>query len=116
MNQLFGEVASCAPSHKADSYIYTIAPTASTGLAAITSADELLLLDTQHLQNASAISFPDVPSGVTSMVVGDQEAWSVVCCGRDGITATFDLRSQKITSHFKQGGFSTCFVISFDAS
>jgi hypothetical protein len=106
MPKIFGEIASCAPSRRGDSYIYTIAPTASNGLAAITSADELLVLDLQSLQNANALQFADVPVGVTSMVIEDQERTSVICAGRDGTTTIFDLRIQKRTSHFKQGGWS----------
>lgn len=110
MSQTFGEVASCSPSRKADSYIYSIAPTTSNGLAAITSADELLLVDIQDLQLANALYFADVPVGLTTMVLGDNEGMSIVCAGRDGTTATFDVRSQKRASHFKQGNWCICFA------
>ena len=103
MSQVFREVASCAPSQKGDSYIYAIAPTLSGGLVAISSADELLLLDLQHLHNGKALYLPDVPTGVTSMTLGDLEGTSVICGGRDGVTATFDLRSQRRVSYFQQG-------------
>lgn len=108
MSQTFLEVASCAPSQKADSYIYAIAPTTSNGLAAITSADELLLVDLQNLQIANPLYFAHVPVGLTSMVTGDQDGTSIICAGRDGATATFDVRSQKRTSHFTQGRPFTC--------
>ena len=103
MSQAFGEVASCSPSRKADSYIYTIAPTTSNGLAAITSADEMLLVELQSLQAGNALYFADVPVGLTTMVLGDHEGTSIICAGRDGSIATFDVRSQKRASHFKQG-------------
>lgn len=108
MLQTFLEVASCAPSQKADSYIYAIASATSNGLAAITSADELLLVDLQNLQIASPLYFADVPVGLTSMVIGDRDGTSVICAGRDGTTATFDVRSQKRTSHFTQGRSFNC--------
>jgi hypothetical protein len=108
MSQTFLEVASCAPSRKADSYICAIAPTISNGLAAITSADELLLVDLQNLQIAKPLYFADVPLGLTSMVIGDKEGTSIICAGRDGATVTFDVRSQKRTSHFTQGRPLTC--------
>lgn len=108
MSQTLGEVASCSPSRTADSYIYTIAPTTSNGLAAITSADELLLVDLQNLQLANALYFADVPTGLTTMVMGDYEGTSIICAGRDGTIATFDVRSQKRASHFKQGNLRIC--------
>lgn len=103
MSQTFGEVASCAPSRKKDAYIYAIAPTTSNGLAAITSADELLLIDVQNLQSATPFYFADVPIGLTSMIIGNQAETSIICTGRDRTTATFDVRSQKRTSYFTQG-------------
>lgn len=103
MPQIFGEVASYSPSRTADSYIYAITPTTSRGLVAITSADDLLLLDLQNLQDAKALYFQNVPFGVTAMTAGDLAGTSIICAGRDGVTATFDLRSQQRVSHFKQG-------------
>lgn len=96
------EAASCAPSRRGGSYIYALAPIASTGIAAITSADELLLLDRQTLQAESAVHFADVPAGVTCMVLPELEGTSIICAGRDGVIAIFDMRSQKRIVHFRQ--------------
>jgi hypothetical protein len=100
---LLQEQASCTPSQTPDSYIYALAPVASNGIAAITSADELLLLDRQSLQTASPLYFSDVPAGVTCMVTSNAEGSSIICAGRDGVIATFDTRSQKRTAQFNQG-------------
>jgi hypothetical protein len=112
---LLQEQASCAPSQKPDSYIYALAPIASNGIAAITSADELLLLDRQNLQTATPLYFSDVPTGVTCMVPSDAEGTSIICAGRDGVIATFDTRSQKKTAQFNQSkdGFDRWLLIYF---
>jgi hypothetical protein len=103
MSQIFAEVASCTPSQSAGSYIYAIAPTTSHRLAAITSADELLLVDLQNLPTATPLYFTDVPVGLTSMIVDGQDGTSIHLAGRDGTRATFDVRSQRRTSYFTQG-------------
>ena len=99
--KLYQPAATCSPSAKVDSYIYSIVPTSSNGLATITSADELVLLDRATLQNVSA--FDSVPTGVTCLQQGDKDCHTLLCSGRDGFVATFDVRSKERISQFKLG-------------
>jgi len=102
MPHAYQQLASCAPSRHEDVYVFAIAPVANRGLAAITSADELLLLNRDSLSALGVASFQGVPHGVTSLVVADQGT-TAICAGSDGIVAFFDLRIESSIAHFNSG-------------
>lgn len=112
--KLFQLSASCSPSAKDDSFIYSLTPTSSNGLATLTSADELVLLDRSNLHGISA--FTDVPTGVTCLQPGDKEGNVVICSGRDGTVAIFDVRTKTKTSQFKLGAIGYCLLETFPST
>ena len=102
MLQTYQQLAGCAPSRHEDVYVFAIAPVANRGLAAITSADELLLLNRDRLNALDVARFQGVPIGVTSLVVADQGI-TAICAGSDGTAAVFDLRTGSSIAHFNSG-------------
>ncbi|KIW28292.1 uncharacterized protein PV07_07968 [Cladophialophora immunda] len=100
MIQIYQQLASCAPSKNEDVYIFAIAPVAGRGLAAITSADELLLLNRDDLAVSNPVGIQGVPHGLSSLAVEDQGT-TVICAGNDGTVAVFDIRTQSSVAHFK---------------
>ena len=86
-----------------DSYVYSIVPAADRMLAAITSADELLLLDRETLQVVSGLETHGVPTGVTCLERADSSDHLLLCSGRDGSVASFDTRTREKVSSFKLG-------------
>ena len=96
------QVGGCAPSQQEDVYIYAIAPVANRGLAAITSADELIVLNMDRLNDTDTAKFPSAISGITSLAVADQGN-SVICAGSSGTVAVFDLRAGSRSTEFKSG-------------
>ncbi|KAK4943792.1 hypothetical protein LTR10_016695 [Elasticomyces elasticus] len=103
MLNTYREVGSCAPSRHNDVYIFSIAPLARDGLAAITSANELLLLqDRGNLGTSSVSVLSDCPEGVTSLVVADA-GQTAFCAGSDGHVAVYDYRSRAKAAEFRLG-------------
>ncbi|KAK5267796.1 hypothetical protein LTR96_007124 [Exophiala xenobiotica] len=103
MIHTYREISSCAPSRQRDVYIFSVTPVADRALAAITSADELLLLQDRGNLKASSISLlRDVPKGLTSLVSSD-EGKTTICAGSDGHVVTFDMRTQSKATHFNIG-------------
>lgn len=102
MPDVFREVASQYPSRVAGSYLYSILPIVGQKLAALTSADELLLIDKSRLELVSQYH-DDVPAPVACMTGCDSAEESIICAGRDGTVAIFDLRTRGRASHFKIG-------------
>ncbi|EXJ59934.1 hypothetical protein A1O7_04082 [Cladophialophora yegresii CBS 114405] len=100
--QAYQQLGSCAPSSREDVYVFAIAPVTNRGLAAITSADELLLLDRGSLAQSNVGRLQGAPVGLTSLVVADQGT-AVICAGGDGAVAVFDLRSGSRAAQFKSG-------------
>lgn len=99
----YREVASCAPSRHDDVYIFSTAPLAGNGLAAITSADELLLLhDKGSLNSSTTSTLSDCPQGPSSLVVADA-GQTVICAGSDGRVVVYDIRTQTKAAEFKIG-------------
>lgn len=103
----FRQSAVCTPSAVSGSYVYSIIPASDRSLVALTSADELFLLDRETLRKDSSQRFSDVPKGATCIVSGYNDRNLVICAGRDGCIVTFDVRSQKKASQFKLGKFNT---------
>ncbi|KAK4912192.1 hypothetical protein LTR66_017304, partial [Elasticomyces elasticus] len=96
---VFRSFAEAAPSRVDNTYMLSLANTSGNGLAAITSADELLVVDRQNISADLILTFSDVPKGVNSLKVLDEN--SIVCAGGNGVVAIFDLRTQKRVRSFK---------------
>ncbi len=96
----YREQSSCAPSASQDVYIFSIAPVANESLAAITSADELLLIS-KDLTGRGASSLKGVPRGLTGLATADAGN-TVICSSSEGV-GFFDLRTQTRTGHFSLG-------------
>jgi hypothetical protein len=103
MSKVFRQVEACTPSRQAETYIYSITPVVGGGLAAISSADELLILDRQKLTSGPYSWLSGVPTGVTCLTPTDEAGNAVLCAGRDGVVAAFDLRSRARVAQFKLG-------------
>ena len=102
MMQTYYQLAACAPSHQNNVYIFAVAPVASRALAAITSADELLLLNVDTLDASYVVRLQGVPHGLASLVVVDAGS-TAICAGSDGTVATFDLRTHTRVAQFRSG-------------
>jgi hypothetical protein len=103
MPTLFRECASIPTSQVPGSYIYSILPLAGQKLAALTSADELVLIDKTSLDPLGRHDDDVVPRSVTCMTQHDNSEHSVVCAGGDGTVAVFDMRARGRVSYFKTG-------------
>jgi hypothetical protein len=102
MPEMFWEVLSSSPSQVPGSYIYSVLPIEGNGLAALTSADEIVFLDKSGLHTVST-HHDDVPR-LASCMTGCENAENVViCAGGDGVVAMFDVRTESRLSHFKIG-------------
>lgn len=77
MPDVFREVASQYPSRVAGSYLYSILPIVGQKLAALTSADELLLIDKSRLELVSQYH-DDVPAPVACMTGCDSAEESII--------------------------------------
>src|ERR1700761_2612557 len=102
MPQTYQQLARCAPSQHEDVYVFAIAPVANRGLAAITSADELLLLNRDSLGDSDSVKLQGAPVGLNSLVVTDQGT-TAICAGIDGAVAVFDLRTGSRVAQFQSG-------------
>jgi hypothetical protein len=102
MSRTYVEAAACSPSQKKDVYVFTIVPAAEGTIAAITSADELVLLQAATLQTAKIFTTKDGLQGLTSLVSAD-DGTSAICAGSDGIVTVFDIRSPRLSAQFKIG-------------
>ena len=106
MSKILHQIAACAPSRTAGTYIYSIIPLGSGGLAAITSADELLVLDAQSLSSPH-VTLKNVPTGISCLTKSEQDQNVVICAGRDGVISAFDLRSQTMVVTIEQSESSS---------
>lgn len=102
MSRLYQSYASTSPSKVDNAYILSLVETTGEGLAAITSASELLVIDRQILA-AQATFLQGAPSNTNCLIRNDAQGQSVICSGLDGSVATFDVRSQKKVSQFQIG-------------
>lgn len=107
MSMLCEPLASIAPSKSDSAYILELVPTIGNGLAAITSASELLAVDRQDFSSTQIITFQGAPEGTNCLISGDVHGQNLLCSGTDGVVAIFDVRSQKRVSHFKIGSFDS---------
>lgn len=110
MSRTYQSFASVAPSRAVNAYILQLVQTFANGLAAITSADELIVVDRQNLSASQAISFSGTPTGTNCLVSADASGQSLLCSGTDGNVATYDIRSQKRTAQFHIGLISPASV------
>ncbi|KEF62259.1 uncharacterized protein A1O9_00231 [Exophiala aquamarina CBS 119918] len=102
MPQIYLEAAACSPSQKNDVYVFTIVPVAGGSIAAITSADELVLLHAATLQTAKIFTPQDGLKGLTSLVSAD-DGTSAVCASNDGVVTVFDIRTPQPSAQFQTG-------------
>lgn len=102
MIRTYHQLASCAPSQHEDVYIFATTPVTDRALAAITSADELLILNRDRLSSSDVVRVPNVPKRLTSLVVSD-EGTTVICAGGDGVVAVFDVRTQSRVAQLMTG-------------
>lgn len=103
MSQAYQSFASIAPSRGNNAYIFQLVQTVGNGLAAITSEDELVIVDRHNLSANQTIFFDGVPVGTNCLVSGDASGQTLICSGTDGHVVTYDVRSQKKTSQFQIG-------------
>lgn len=103
MSQAYQTFTSIAPSRTNNAYIFQLVQTVGNGLAAITSADELVVVDRQNLSANQTIFFDGTPTGTNCLVTGDASGQSLICSGTDGHVVIYDVRSQKRSSQFKIG-------------
>lgn len=103
MSRLYQSVGSIAPSRTDNAYIFQLVQTIENGLAAITSADELVVVDRSNLAAGQIISFESPPTGANCLVSSDVSGQSLLCSGTDGNVALYDVRSQRRASHFRIG-------------
>jgi len=99
---LYQPYAGIAPSRDANAYILALVPTIANGLAAITSANELFIVD-RNLAAAQSRSLDNAPNGSNCLVSGDSQGQTLLCSGTNGNVATFDVRSQQEVSRFGIG-------------
>lgn len=102
MSLIYKQQWCCSPSATSDAYIYAIAPVIDTGIAAITSADELLIVDGSNLQSNQVLKFQNAPKRLTCLATAD-DGNTILCAGSDGFVATFDVRSRKRTAEYNIG-------------
>jgi len=99
---LYQPYAGIAPSRDDNAYILALVPTIANGLAAITSANELFIVD-RNLASAQSRSLDNAPNGTNCLVSGDFQGQTVLCSGTNGNVATFDVRSQREVSRIEIG-------------
>jgi hypothetical protein len=92
MSTTYVQLSSCRPSADANAYIYQIAPLAEGRLAAITSADEVLVVDESQTGSTPVSRFKGVPEGLTTLSVDDQGR-NLYCGDRHGHVSQFDVRA-----------------------
>lgn len=103
MIQIYEGLASRAPSEHKDVYIFGITPLANQAMAAITSADELLILQDRSILSTSHVSVVQgAPQGLTSLASSDAGKIAV-CAGRDGNVILVDTRTHSTIGQFKTG-------------
>lgn len=112
MSQAYQPYAAVAPSRANNAYIYQLVQTVGNGLAAITSEDEVIVVDRESLSANQTIFFDRPPAGTNCLVSGDATGQILICSGTDGHVVTYDVRSQRRVSQFSSGLFRTAYSIS----
>jgi hypothetical protein len=92
------ETSACSPSKRGDSYIYAIAPVSDDGLAAITSADEVVWLDRKTMQKVSEFG---LVGGITCLKKDNANKDRFFVASSTGEISTFDARLKGKSSSFK---------------
>lgn len=103
---MYRSFAGVAPSRTDNAYIYNLVPTDQDGLAAITSANELVIVDRHRLAADHVIHCTGIPNGSSCLVLGDDKGQTLCCAGSDGTVATIDVRTQMSVSSFKTGDWT----------
>lgn len=100
---LYQPYAALRPSRDDSAYILTLVPAMADSLAAITSANELLVVDRQNLSSAQTSFFDGALDGSNCLVAGDPHGQTLLCSSIYGTVATFDVRTQRKVSYFNLG-------------
>lgn len=103
MATLYAPYAGFAPSRDDSAYILALVPTIANGLAAITSANELFVIDRQNLASTQTRLFDGTPDGINCLVPADAAGQTLLCSGSSGTVAIFDVRLQSKIADFKIG-------------
>ncbi|KAK5082145.1 hypothetical protein LTR05_007288 [Lithohypha guttulata] len=111
MSAKYQSYAAIAPSQTDNAYIFALVPTIENGLAAITSASELLLVNRENLSSSQVVRIQGAPSGTNCLALGDDQGSSVLCSGTDGTVTAFDLRSQNKAFEFKNDRAVTALAV-----
>ena len=96
MIKVYKERRSCKPSSASDAYVLKILPVAGNGITAITSANELLVVDGTALASGAVLRMDSPGRGLTCLI-SDDAGQNVFCGGEDGVVSIFDVRSQQRT-------------------
>lgn len=102
MSRTYMPVSSCSPSGQDNAYIYKILPSVDHSVAAITSFDEVLVIDRTQLESAPVLRFDGAPKALTALTSGDHGR-SLYCAGAKGDIACYDVRIGKRTGDIKIG-------------
>ena len=95
MIKVYEDLSSCKPSLTDNTYVLKILPSAGNGITAITSADELLVVDAKTLASSAVLRIDNPGRGLTCLT-SDATGQHVFCGGADGVVS-FDVRSQQRT-------------------
>ena len=92
MSKKYRQLVSCSPSAYDNTYIFHILPSIGTSLAAITSADEVLIVDGAVLSSTSVSRFVDSPKGLTTLSVS-HDGRTLFCGDNKGLVSCLDVRT-----------------------
>lgn len=101
MARIFQSFANSSPSSQNDAYIYKIVPCAGDGIGAITSADELFLINSSTLGATPANRLTSPPSQLSSLISAN-DGQMLICAGGDDVYL-YDVRSRNQAGSFKAG-------------
>ncbi len=102
MSKTYVQLASCSPSAHDNTYIYQTVATIDDRLAAITSRDEILVVDGASLNSAAVLRLHGAPKGLTTLSAGDHGR-SLYCGDSAGYVSCFDIRTATKTGSFSIG-------------
>jgi hypothetical protein len=94
MQRVYTQSQSCTPSTAVDPYIVKILRVINNGIAAMSSADELLILDCSDFRPQLTAKLTDPGVDLTSLAV-DRTGQRLFCGGSEGVVSVFDIRTQK---------------------
>ena len=102
MSRTYVQLASCNPSAHDNTYVYHIAASLDNLLAAITSKDEVLVVDGAYLSSTAVSRLNGAPKGLTTLTAADHGR-SLYCGDSAGYVSCFDVRTASKTGSFSVG-------------